>query len=43
LVKVPDGRVLRIADLVDDEGPRRDRVSAALKDPAQKMNRDMWT
>ena len=40
LVKVPDGRVLRIADLVDDEGPRRDRGSAALKDPAQKMNRD---
>ena len=40
LVKVPDGQVLRIADLVDDEGPRRDRVSAALKDPAQKMNRD---
>ncbi len=40
LVKLPDGRVLRIADLVDDEGPRRDRVSAALKDPAQKMNRD---
>lgn len=40
LVKVPEGRVLRIADLVDDEGPRRDRVSAALKDPAQKMNRD---
>jgi superfamily II DNA or RNA helicase len=40
LVKVPDGRVLRIADLVDDEGPRRDKVSAALKDPKQKMNRD---
>ncbi len=40
LVKVPDGRVLRIADLVDDEGPRREKVSAALKDPAQKMNRD---
>lgn len=40
LVKTPGGRVLRIADLVDDEGPRRDRVSAALKDPAQKMNRD---
>jgi superfamily II DNA or RNA helicase len=40
LVKTPEGRVLRIADLVDDEGPRRDRVSAALKDPAQKMNRD---
>lgn len=40
LVRTPDGRVLRIADLVDDEGPRRDRVSGALKDPAQKMNRD---
>lgn len=40
LVRTPEGKVLRIADLVDDEGPRRDRVSAALKDPAQKMNRD---
>jgi superfamily II DNA or RNA helicase len=40
LVRTPEGRVLRIADLVDDEGPRRDRVSAALKDSAQKMNRD---
>jgi predicted nuclease of restriction endonuclease-like (RecB) superfamily len=41
LVKRADGRVLRkIADLVDDDGPKRDRVSAALKDPAQKNNRD---
>ncbi len=40
LVKRPDGRVLRIADLVDDDGAKRDRVSAALKDPAQKNNRD---
>lgn len=40
LVKTPEGRVLRIADLVDDEGSRRDKVSSALKDPAQKMNRD---
>jgi len=40
LVKTPEGRVLRIADLVDDETAKRDRVSAALKDPAQKMNRD---
>ncbi|MBB1491869.1 DEAD/DEAH box helicase [Paracoccus sp. MC1854] len=40
LVKRPDGRVLRIADLVDDDGPKRDRVSTALKDPAQKSNRD---
>ena len=40
LVKRPDGRVLRIADLVDDDTAKRDRVSAALKDPAQKNNRD---
>jgi superfamily II DNA or RNA helicase len=40
LVKTPDGRVLRIADLVDDDPAKRDRVSAALKDPAQKSNRD---
>ncbi|RZS80779.1 DEAD/DEAH box helicase [Pigmentiphaga kullae] len=40
LVKRPDGRVLRIADLVDDDASKRDRVSAALKDPVQKNNRD---
>ena len=40
LVKTPDGRVLRIADLVDDDAGKRDRVSTALKDPAQKNNRD---
>lgn len=40
LVKRPDGRDLRIADLVDDDSTRRDRVSAALRDPAQKNNRD---
>lgn len=40
LVKTADGRVLHIADLVDDEAARRDKVSAALKDPTQKMNRD---
>src|SRR5690606_38563035 len=40
LVKRPEGRVLRIADLVDDEPSKRDRVVAALKDPAQKNNRD---
>ncbi|MBF0333591.1 MAG: DEAD/DEAH box helicase [Alphaproteobacteria bacterium] len=40
LVKTADGRVLRIADLVDDDPGKRDRVSAALKDPAQKGNRD---
>ncbi len=40
LVKMPDSRVLRIADLVDDDPAKRDRVSAGLKDPAQKNNRD---
>jgi hypothetical protein len=40
LVKRADGKVLRIADLVDDDSNRRDKVSAALKDPSQKNNRD---
>lgn len=40
LVKLDDGRTLKIADLVDDDPAKRDRVSAALKDPAQKNNRD---
>ncbi|MCH9808495.1 MAG: DEAD/DEAH box helicase [Alphaproteobacteria bacterium] len=40
LVKTADGRELRIADLVDDDATKRDKVSAALKDPAQKNNRD---
>ena len=40
LVKTADGHVLRIADLVDDDPAKRDRVAAALKDPAHKQNRD---
>ena len=40
LVKTSDGSLLRIADLVDDDASTRDRVSAALKDRAQKHNRD---
>lgn len=40
LVKTSGGKVLRIADLVDDDPSRRDRVSAALKDSSQKDNRD---
>lgn len=36
-----DGRMLKVADLVDDSDPaRRSRVLAALKDPAQKNHRD---
>uniref|UniRef100_UPI00334022E5 DEAD/DEAH box helicase n=1 Tax=Prochlorothrix hollandica TaxID=1223 RepID=UPI00334022E5 len=40
LVKTADGTVLKIADLVDDDPSKRDQVTAALKDPAQKHNRD---
>ncbi len=40
LVRTAEGRVLRIADLVNDDPAKRDRVSAALKDPKQKNNRD---
>jgi superfamily II DNA or RNA helicase len=40
LVKTPEGRILRIADLVDDDPVKRDRVSAGLKDPTQKNNRN---
>ncbi len=41
LIQVKDGRTLKVADLVDDSDPaRRSRVLGALKDPAQKNNRD---
>ncbi|WP_245582976.1 DEAD/DEAH box helicase [Sediminimonas qiaohouensis] len=40
LVKRSDGRILRIADLVDDDPAKREKVSAALKDSAQKHSRD---
>ena len=40
LVKKSDGKILRIADLVDDEPAKREKVSGALKDPKQKNNRD---
>jgi hypothetical protein len=39
-VKTATGRTLRIADLVDDDPARRDKVSAALKRPQEKNNRD---
>jgi superfamily II DNA or RNA helicase len=40
LVKRADGRILKVADLVDDGPDRHVKVMAALKDPAQKNNRD---
>ncbi len=41
LIEGRDGRVLKVADLVDDsDAARRTRVLAALKDPAHKNDRD---
>jgi superfamily II DNA or RNA helicase len=40
LVKLADGTVIKVADLVDDDAAKRDKVQAALRDPAQKHNRD---
>ena len=40
LVKTAEGKTLRIADLVDDDASKRDKVAAALKDPSQKNNRE---
>ncbi|VVE20180.1 DEAD/DEAH box helicase [Pandoraea terrigena] len=39
LVELPEGRVIKIADLVDD-GDVRSAVLSALKDPKQKNNSD---
>ncbi len=40
-IQTNTGRTLKVADLVDDsDAARRTRVLAALKDPAQKDNRD---
>ncbi len=39
-VKTNTGRILRIADLVDDDASKRDKVSAALKRPEAKHDRD---
>lgn len=40
-VKLPDGRIIKIADLVDDSDPaKRAKVLAALKDPAHRNDRD---
>ncbi|WP_259640888.1 DEAD/DEAH box helicase [Pseudomonas syringae group genomosp. 3] len=41
LIKAKDGRMLKVADLVDDsDAARRSKVLSALKDPVQKNNRD---
>lgn len=40
LIKRPDGRTLKVANLVDDDPGKRDRVVSALKDPSANTNRD---
>ena len=40
-IQLADGREIKVADLVDDgDAARRSKVLSALKDPAQKDNRD---
>jgi superfamily II DNA or RNA helicase len=41
LITAKDGRTLKVADLVDDsDAVKRSKILTALKDPAQKDNRD---
>lgn len=40
LVKASNGKIIRIADLVDDDSSKRDKVSASLKRPEAKNDRD---
>lgn len=41
LIEIEGGRIIRVADLVDDsDAARRSKILTALKDPAQKDNRD---
>ena len=39
VIERPDGRTIKVADLVDDDPAKRDRVSAALKNPACRTDR----
>src|SRR5690606_25138381 len=40
LIRTPEGKTLRVADLVDDDATKRNKVSSALKSPEAKTNRD---
>jgi superfamily II DNA or RNA helicase len=40
LIKLKSGKIIKVADLVEDDPTKRDRVSSALKDPDQKNNRN---
>lgn len=40
MIELPTGTTVKVADLVDDDTSKRDKVAAALKDPSQRGNRD---
>jgi len=40
LIETADGRTIKVADLVEDDPAKRDRVSSALKSPDARTNRD---
>ena len=40
LIETAAGAIIKVADLVDDDSAKRDRVSAALKSPEARSNRD---
>ena len=40
MIELPNGKTIKVADLVDDDPAKRDKVSGALKDPKQRGNRD---
>ncbi|KKC24347.1 DEAD/DEAH box helicase [Sphingomonas sp. SRS2] len=40
LIETADRRTIKVADLVDDDSAKRDRVSSALKSPAARKDRD---
>jgi superfamily II DNA or RNA helicase len=40
MIETADGRTIKVADLVDDDPSKRDRVSMALKSPEARTNRD---
>jgi hypothetical protein len=40
LIKTAGGKIIKVADLVDDDSARRDRVVSALKSPKAREDRD---
>src|SRR5262249_20578322 len=40
MIRRLDGRLLKVADLVDDDPAKRDRIVSALKNPAHRNDRD---